>query len=213
MVPVGIDHLSRQFPGLVFNVIQAPTVNLQSRDLRERRVDLILGRMVTPVADEDLNAEALFDDPLHVVAGANSNWLRRRRIDPNDLINEPWSLPPYDSFVGSRIVDIFRAIGLPPPRHTVISTSIQLFNALVVTGRFLAILSGSTLRFSGRRLGLKALPVDLPIQSGPGWDRDFEEPNAQPRRGTIHRARSKNCNAASEAKISIRHTIASEVGS
>jgi len=167
LVPVVIDHLSRQFPGLVFNVIQAPTVTLQYRDLRERRVELILGRMVTPVADEDLNVEALFDDPLFVVAGANSKWLRRRRIDPNDLINEPWSLPPYDSFVGSRIVDIFRAIGLPPPRQTVISTSIQLFNALVVTGRFLAILSGSTLRFSGKRLGLKALPIDLPIQSGP----------------------------------------------
>jgi len=73
LVPAVIDRLSRQFPRLVFNVMQARTLALQYRDLRERSVDLILGRMVMPIADEDLNVETLFDDPLFVVAGVDSN--------------------------------------------------------------------------------------------------------------------------------------------
>src|SRR5262245_5549616 len=167
LVPAVIDRLSKQFPGLVFNVMQAGTTELQYRDLRERNVDLILGRMVTPIADEDLNVEILFDDPILVVAGINSKWLQRRRIAPAELINEAWCLPRYDSFVGSRFSEAFRAAGLDMPRHTVRSNSIQLFNALLATGRFLSVLSGSTLQFSGERLALKALPVNLPIRPGP----------------------------------------------
>jgi hypothetical protein len=39
--------------------------------------------------------------------------------------------------------------------------------ALLATGRFLSVLSSSTLRLSGRRLSVKALPVELPIRTGP----------------------------------------------
>jgi DNA-binding transcriptional LysR family regulator len=167
LVPAVIDRLSGQFPRLVFNVMQVSTLEAQYRDLRERSIDLILGRMVTPIADEDLNVQILFDDPLFVVAGVNSKWLRRRRIAPAELTNEAWCLPRYDVFVGSRFAEAFRTTGLDAPRHTVRSNSIQLFTALLATGRFLSVLSGSTLKFSGKRLGLRALPVDLPIRPGP----------------------------------------------
>jgi DNA-binding transcriptional LysR family regulator len=167
LLPAVIDRLSRQYPRLVFNVIQAPQIELQYRDLRERSVDLILGRMVTPIADEDLNAEILFDDPLFVVAGTNSKWVRRRSIDPAELLNETWCLPPYDILIGSRVAEAFRAQGLDVPRHTVVSGSIQLFNALLATGRFLGVLSDSTLRLSGKRLLIKALPVEFSIRPGP----------------------------------------------
>jgi DNA-binding transcriptional LysR family regulator len=166
LVPAVIDRLSRQFPRLAFSVIQAPTLVIY-RDLRERAVDLILGRMIAPIADEDLNAEILLNDQLVVVAGVASKWLQRRRVDPAELVDEPWCLPPYDSLVGSLVAEAFRTKRLDVPRRTVTSTSIQLFNALLATGRFLAVLSGSTLRLSGKRLGLKAVPVDLPIRSGP----------------------------------------------
>jgi DNA-binding transcriptional LysR family regulator len=167
LLPAVIDRLSRQFPRLVFNVIQAPGIEQQYHDLRERNVDLILGRMVTPIADDDLDAEILFDDPLFVVAGTNSKWVRRRGIDPAELLDEIWCLPPYDRLIGSLIVEAFRSQGLDVPRHTVVSSSIQLFNALLATGRFLGVLSDSTLRLSGKRLSLKALPVKFSIRPGP----------------------------------------------
>jgi DNA-binding transcriptional LysR family regulator len=167
LLPAVIDRLSRQFPRLVFNVMQAPMIEQQYRDLRERSVDLILGRMVTPIADEDLDAEILFEDPIFVVAGTSSKWVRRRSIDPAEIVNEAWCLPPHDTLIRSLVAEAFRARGLDIPRDTVITGSNQLSNALLATGRFLGVLSGSTLRLSGRRMSVRALPVEFSMPSSP----------------------------------------------
>jgi len=166
LVPAVIYQLSRQFPRLCFNVTQAQTVALQYRDLRERTVDLVLGRIASPVAHEDLNVEILFEDPLLVVAGIESKWVSRRRIEPVELIGEAWCLPANDGFVRSHLAAAFRARGLDIPKYMVGSNSLQLNNAMLATGHFLAVSSSSTLRLSGKRLGMKALSVDLPIATG-----------------------------------------------
>jgi DNA-binding transcriptional LysR family regulator len=166
VVPAVIYQLSRKFPRLSFNVTQSQTVALQYHDLRERTVDLVLGRIAGPVADEDLNVEILFEDPFLVVAGMKSKWLSRRRIEPVELINEAWCIPANDGFVRSHLTAAFRARGLDIPKYTVGSNSIQLYNAMLATGHFLAVLPSSTLRLSGKRLGVKALSVDLSIPPG-----------------------------------------------
>jgi DNA-binding transcriptional LysR family regulator len=140
LVPAVIDHMTRKFPGIVFNVVQAPTLALQYQDLRERRIDLVLGRLVSTLPDEDLEIHELFNDPLCVVAGLENKWLRRRRIDPVELLNERWCLPPYSTFVGSLLADAFRTRHLQPPKSAVVTSSIQLFNALLATGRYLSLL-------------------------------------------------------------------------
>src|SRR5262249_55921660 len=110
-------------------------------------------------------SETLFEDPLCVVAGVNSKYLRRR-ITAADLVRESWCLP-QSTFVRSRIAAAFRAKGLDLPRHVVSSNSIQLLVALLATGRFLGVLPGSLLRLSGRRLGFKAVRADLAIEPSP----------------------------------------------
>ena len=78
-----------------------------------RRVDLILGRILEPKPDEDLDVDILFEDRLFVLLpGEDSKWHRRRRINPADLINEPWVLPAYDTFIGSIVKEAFQSIGL-----------------------------------------------------------------------------------------------------
>jgi DNA-binding transcriptional LysR family regulator len=167
LIPAVIDRMRRNHPRVVFDVIQAQSVELQYRDLRDRSIDLILGRMVIPTGDDDLNYDILFDDPLFVVAGVNNKIVRRRRrIDPAGIINEPWCFP-RGAFIRSRLVEAFRSQGLDPPRHVVASNGIQLLIALLATGHFFGVLSSSMIRFSGRRLGVKVVPVDLPLQSGP----------------------------------------------
>lgn len=163
VVPAVIYQLSRKFPRLSFNVTQSQTVALQYHDLRERTVDLVLGRIAGPVADEDLNVEILFEDPFFVVAGMKSKWQSRREIEPVELISEAWCIPANDGFVRSHLTAAFRARGLDIPKYTVGSNSIQLYNAMLSTGHFLAVLPSSTLRLSGKRLGVKALSVDLSI--------------------------------------------------
>jgi DNA-binding transcriptional LysR family regulator len=139
LVPAVIDRVSREYPRMVFRVLQAASVAQQYGDLRARNVDFIFGRLATPVVDEDLNVEILSEDRLSIVAGIDSKWQRRRKINPAELINEPWALPPYDSFIGSIVKEAFLAKGLDLPRQTVTSNAVQLIIAMVATGRFLGV--------------------------------------------------------------------------
>jgi len=166
LLPAVLERVHQQYPRIAFHVTLLTAVMAQAREVRERNVDLALGRLVRPL-DEDMNAEELFDERVFVVAGTNSPWARRRKIELAELMNEPWAIPPRDTSVGTLFADAFRAQGLGFPRTTVIADSFQLYFALLATGRYLAILPGSMLRFSGKRLGIKVLPVDFPTRPWP----------------------------------------------
>jgi len=122
-----IDRLSRQYPQIVFSVTQAATNALQYRDLRERSVDLIFGRLVLPIEEGDFNTEILFEDRYSVVAGDSSKWRRRGNIEPAELVDEPWCV--HGGRIESAIVGAFHMRGLAAPRRIVTTNSIQLKNA------------------------------------------------------------------------------------
>jgi DNA-binding transcriptional LysR family regulator len=165
LVPALIARLSQQFPKMVFKVSVAPGIREQFHDLRARKVDLVLGRILGPKPEDDLDVEILFQDPLFIVAGKNSKWHRRRKIRVAELLNEPWVLPSYDTFVGSIAREAFQSKGLEPPRITVSSSSIPSYTGLLATGRFLALRSASWLHLHGRDLSERALPVDVRFRS------------------------------------------------
>jgi LysR family pca operon transcriptional activator len=78
------------------------------------------------------------------------------------MVNEPWVLRPIDMASGAFIAQVFRANGLPPPRATVVTQSINMHNRLLATGRYLGVLPNFSLRLPGAHPSLKALPVELP---------------------------------------------------
>ena len=166
LVPAIIDRLSRQYPRIAFHVSYASAPD-RFRELRERKLDLVIGRVPSRVADDDLDVAILFDEPMFVVAGVQNRWVRRRKIELFELVEEPWSLPEPDTLVASFIEEAFRASGMNVPRSGVIANSIQVHCALLATGRFLAMLPGSLLRFGAERLSLKVLPVKLKCRPTP----------------------------------------------
>jgi DNA-binding transcriptional LysR family regulator len=166
ILPAIIGRLSRQYPRMAFEVVPYGAMEQQKRDLRERRIDLTLGRILEPNTDEDFRAEILFDEPLFVVAGNNNPWAKRRTIKLTDLANEPWTLPRTDTVVGHMVVEAFRASGLEIPDSGVICNSIQMHCSLLATGRYLAMLPRSLLTF-GKLDTLKVLPIDLKVKAIP----------------------------------------------
>jgi DNA-binding transcriptional LysR family regulator len=167
LLPELIDRISRRFPRIAFYVIPAPAVVGQYQALRDRKVEIIVGRMPTRMAEEDIECEPLFDEQLFIVAGVQNRWARRRKITLPDLANEPWCLPPTDTIQGSLIVDAFRASGLGLPSSRVSTVSLQLHMSLLLTGRYLALLPTSVLHFCAKEFPIRALPVELPRQPWP----------------------------------------------
>jgi len=161
-----IEILSRRHPRIAFHVLQNDPIALVDRELRERRVDLTIGRLPAVAQGGEFESTVLFRDELVAVCGANSKWARRRKVALGELIDEPWCIPPPDSPVGSQFIAAFRAAGLEPPRRTVSGFSFQLTAGLVTQGRFLAMFGESILRLTAKRASMKALPLDLQV---PRW--------------------------------------------
>jgi len=167
LLPAVIERFSREHRGVHLDVAQAVMSTLHYRELRERSIDLLLGRIPTPFAEDDLEADVVYDDQIVVVAGRQSKWARSRRLMLADLAGEPWILPPADTLPGSLAAELFRASGVKMPRAPITTLSIHLCCRLAASRRFVTTLPTSILRFGGRDLSLKVLPIELPAQPRP----------------------------------------------
>ena len=161
-----VDRLSRRYPRIVFHLVTGYTETLH-RELAERNVDLLIIRGSGPIADPRYDFEFLFDDSYVVAAGAQNQWVRRRRIEIAELVNELWVLPPPDSVIGSIVMDAFRASGLDYPRVSVVTDCPHMRISLLATGRFVTIFPASAFRFLAKRSELRILPVELPTARRP----------------------------------------------
>jgi len=166
LLPAVIDRLSRRYPQIVVRVVHANTATLEFRELRERKVDLVLVRIPGSLVEDDLDIESLYDDPHRVVVGARSPWARRRKITLAALVNEPWIFP-SNQVIRALITEAFKAHGLEVPQERVSAGSILLRNHLLATGRFLSMLPSSVLRHNAKQWSLKALPIDLRVKQRP----------------------------------------------
>ena len=163
-LPAVIDCLSRRYPQIVVHAANVQPSATEYRQLRDREVDLMLGRIFEPLSHDEVQTEILFEDRYLVVAGAASPWARRRKVTLAELVNEAWIDMPQTSIFGSFLTAAFLAHGLPMPRKSVLSFSHHLRHELLATGRFLTIVAGSVLEANAERWNLKALPIDLTIQ-------------------------------------------------
>jgi DNA-binding transcriptional LysR family regulator len=102
-----------------------------------------------------------------VVAGVDNPWVRRRKITLAELVNEPWTWSTAGTFFESLVVEAFRASGLEPPRATVYAEALSMRIRLAATGRFLAVVPASILRFSTKHTAIRRLPIELPTTQRP----------------------------------------------
>jgi DNA-binding transcriptional LysR family regulator len=166
LLPAVVERLSDEHPGIRLYVAQTNPLAVEIRELRDRNLDLLLGRIGPAFADEDLNAEVLYSDPLVVVAGAESQWARRRKIELAELVGEKWILYPPAEIPGIFIDEAFRRHGLSLPPASVLTYSFQLRDMLLMTGNYLSIVAASAIPvFNAKRLIVKTLPIDLGAQA------------------------------------------------
>jgi DNA-binding transcriptional LysR family regulator len=158
-----IERLSKCHPRLAVHVIETTTTAAEPafRELRNREVDVMLGRLSSSTIDDDLKVETLLDEAIVVVADAKSGWAGRRKIALKELEGEPWILAPGKNVARSLVEDAFRAEGLTPPRPHVTTYSMQLRMQLLSRGHYITVFTDTTVRYSAERWSLKILPIEL----------------------------------------------------
>jgi DNA-binding transcriptional LysR family regulator len=171
ILPPVIEQLFRRYPGVVPIVGEVAGPSLDFSELRARKVDLIVARLVSPVVQgqllDDLNVQVLFDDDVVVAAGAQSRWARRRKIDLADLANEPWILTEPNTWNRAILAEAFAARGMQMPKISLMTISVHLRTNLLASGRFITVFPRSVMNLYARRFSLKALPVNLPARPWP----------------------------------------------
>jgi DNA-binding transcriptional LysR family regulator len=156
-----INHLSRQFPRVIFHIAHHQGTTLYEQ-LRERNIEIGLLRASGPVREEDIGFEPLFEEPLIVVAGVDNPWTRRRKIKLSELVNERWTWPPEGSFFDTLVVEAFRACGLNPPQPAVYTHAFSLRLSMAATGPFLAVVPAAIMSDPDKYPSVRTLAVELP---------------------------------------------------
>jgi DNA-binding transcriptional LysR family regulator len=171
ILPPVIEQLFHRHPGIVPIVGEVASPSLDFSELRARKVDLIVARLVSPVVSgqllDDLNVEVLFDDQLVVAAGAKSRWANRHKIDLADLVDEPWILTEPNTWNNATIAEAFAARGLKMPRISLMTLSVHLRTNLLASGAFITVFPLSVVDLYARRFALKVLPVKLSTRPWP----------------------------------------------
>jgi DNA-binding transcriptional LysR family regulator len=165
LLPAVYSRLRNRHPGIAMKVVQMATIEQHFRALRERNVDLIVGR-IPQSTEPDIAVEVLYHDRTVVATGPRSKWARRKKIELAELADEPWTTAAPDTLVGSLVANAFRAAGLAFPPKGVAFGPMNLHAALSARCGFIGTFPASSLRFASTLPPLKVLPVDLRI---PPW--------------------------------------------
>jgi DNA-binding transcriptional LysR family regulator len=164
-----IQRFAQQCPRVVLHVNDINTPTLDLPELRERKLDVVLARIVRPLANEgdDIDVEILFDDAMVLAAGTHTRWARRAKIELAELANEPWILTPPDTWNHRLVAEAFHAQGLAMPAISLVTFSVQLRTKLLATGPYITAFPATILRPNGKPFAVKRLPVGLPERPWP----------------------------------------------
>jgi DNA-binding transcriptional LysR family regulator len=158
LLPPVLERLSAQHPRIRLHIEQTNPVLPDIRQLLDRNVDLMFGRLGPPFGEE-VHSEILYRDPMVVVAPVQGS---RRKVALADLLDERWILYPPNRTPGIFIEQAFREQGLSFPQATVLSYSLQLRDMLMMTGNYLSIVAVSAVPvLNSKRDTVKVLPIDL----------------------------------------------------
>jgi len=169
VIPHVFELFSKRYPKVLlhFDEVASASATRDFRDLRDRKYDLILGRGRPPAEASsagDLMIEPLFDDQLVIAAGAQNKWVaRRRRIDLEELVDEPWIMQAPHSWNYRILSEACRVRGIAMPRASLVTLSMSVITHFLDGGQYITAMPRSVAYFKS----LKVLPVDLPPRPWP----------------------------------------------
>jgi DNA-binding transcriptional LysR family regulator len=164
-----IVHMRERYPGISVYVFETTTrvSATEFREIKERGVDVLLGRRPHEEIDGELFVEHLAEETFRIVSSSVHPLAMREEIDWADLTGEAWILAPTDSMARTILEGEFTRRGLTAPDAVIATYSMQLRLQLLTTGEYLTVMPEYSYRHGADRWGLHALPLEcsqrLPI--------------------------------------------------
>ncbi len=164
-LPIATGQLTHAHPNAFVFVVEARETELVDR-LRSRDIDMAILSLSLFEPDADLEVTPLFEERLCVIAGKDHPLAARDQLDWLELLEEHWGMPPADCDFFEHVLRTFKRLGVPLPRLTVESFSINVQFCMVLHGGMLSFGMRSQIVFSPNNELLVRLPVLCSLRPG-----------------------------------------------
>ena len=145
LLPVAIEHLCQEHPGLTFSIVEG-TYGSLVRDLRSGEIDGLFSLLAPGAAHEGLIVRPLADDPLQILCNPKHPPRRKKRLRLADLADARWAFMSEPRSLVEAFLDIAASHGLESPRITVRTDSLDILKSLVLRGSLLTVLPRGAVR-------------------------------------------------------------------
>jgi DNA-binding transcriptional LysR family regulator len=140
------------------------TSDVMAALLERGEVDLVLGRPMERVADEELEVRHLLAEPQVAVVRSGHPLLAQARVELQELLRWPWVLQPPGSPQRSRFEAALREAG-HHARLDITETASTVATTVLLEASDMAAIMPASLAAHYARLGvLQVVPVELPMQ-------------------------------------------------
>jgi DNA-binding transcriptional LysR family regulator len=153
--------LRQRYQRLRIDVVESNTAAMDFADLRERRVDVMLGRGMDKPAPDDVQQDRLLDEALLVVAGGQNAWAHDAALRFADVADKPWVLAPVGTAVYELVAAAHRAEEVVMSRPAVTTYSMMLRLQLLASGEYITAFPESLVRNCAAGWNLAVLPLQL----------------------------------------------------
>ncbi len=147
LLPNTINDLLEQIPDVNVSVVDGRYDDLL-HGLRYGELDMMIGALRNPLPVDDIRQEALFSDPLVVVADVNHPLAKRKaELSLAELNAYPWIVPRTDTPTRSFFQKLFEEEGVEEPKRLIETSSMALARGLIIGSERLAIMSAQQVHF------------------------------------------------------------------
>lgn len=129
--------------------------------LERRELDCIVGRLQGKVLSAEIFTEALYDEPVCVIAGAKHPLLSKRNMTWRDALTFPWIVPLPETPMRQLLDAELGTMGLSLPSTTIESSSFLAIERLLQTTDMLSFVSRQLALYHTETKSLAILPLAL----------------------------------------------------
>jgi DNA-binding transcriptional LysR family regulator len=166
LVPAAVAMLKQRDPGTLVRVEIDASRQLVQR-LLQGHLDMVVARLLDAESADELVYEPLASDEPHaVIASARHPLAGHAHLRLEDLIGQPWIVPPPGSLVREKLAAMFLQHGLPQPVDVVETSSLPMITALLEQGRMVVALPEVAVASFCNAGILKVLMTDLAVGMG-----------------------------------------------
>jgi len=166
LLPSVMQRVRRFHPQLRIRLVEGRTEDLLSK-LEAGEVDLVVGRLYAPPAPDDFRRDALYAEPISVMARTGHPLHRIRRPTVRDLAEQDLVLPEFSQRIAHDIAHFMENIGLSASPGSIRSTSRGFIREMILSTDMITIMPRLVMGGDLLRGLVRVAPVTCPNMARP----------------------------------------------